>query len=317
MSDEQTEAWTTAWAMALGLLRGPAGGHVRAYSASANGLRMSYVLLTADMPGLAASANDRLLFHHAGGPVRIHGAGAGAGMSGPSAASNAAMLGPPDRFQVCALAGQTLALDGGSWALISEAAIPEESPDASMSAQRWRPATAGPTGADEGADLVATLGLAPHVEGGYYRELWASRERVNTHAGPRPLASTIYYLLTTEAPLGRFHRNVSDITHLLHRGGPLVYQLISPEGAWQEVVLGRDHGAGQVLAFTCPGGWWKSSQLLPGAPAGLISEIVAPGFDYADHQIADEALFDRLFPQLRARWTGCVRGNTTAAGETK
>lgn len=313
MIDEQTEAWTTA----LGLLRGLTGGHVRAYSASANGLRMSYVLLTADMPGLAASANDRLLFHHAGGPVRIHCGGAGAGMSSPSASGNAAVLGPPDRFQVCALAGQTITLDGGSWALISEAAIPDESPDASMSVQRWRPATGGPTGTDEGADLVATLGLAPHVEGGYFRELWASRERVYTHAGPRPRASTIYYLLTTEAPLGRFHRNVSDITHLLHRGGPLVYQLISPEGAWQEVVLGRDHGAGQVLAFTCPGGWWKSSQLLPGAPAGLISEIVAPGFDYADHQIADEALFNRLFPQLRARWTGCVRGSTTAAGETK
>ncbi|MBA3549777.1 MAG: cupin domain-containing protein [Nannocystis sp.] len=181
-----------------------------------------------------------------------------------------------------------------------------------MSAQQWRPVTAEPTSAGE-VDLVTTLGLAPHVEGGYYRELWASRERVHTRGGPRPRASTIYYLLTTEAPLGRFHRNVSDITHLLHRGGPLVYQLISPEGAWREVVLGHDHRAGQVLAFICPGGWWKSSQLLPGAPDGLISEIVAPGFDYADHQIADEALFTRLFPQLRARWTGCVRGSAAAS----
>ena len=39
---------------------------------------------------------------------------------------------------------------------------------------------------------------------------------------------------------------------------------------------------------------------------GLISEIVAPGFDYADHAIADEALFSRLFPQLRARWAAYV-----------
>jgi hypothetical protein len=44
-----------------------------------------------------------------------------------------------------------------------------------------------------------------------------------------------------------------------------------------------------------------------GAPAGLISEFVTPGFDYADHEIADAALFERLFPQLRARWALRVR----------
>ena len=61
-----------------------------------------------------------------------------------------------------------------------------------------------------------------------------------------------------------------------------------------------------------PGGWWKSSYLPAGIEAGLISEIVAPGFDYADHQIADVALFERLFPRLRARWAGRVRDSADA-----
>ena len=70
-----------------------------------------------------------------------------------------------------------------------------------LTADRWQPASAGPA-----QPLVARLGLVPHVEAGHFRERWAARARVDTAAGPRPLASTIYYLLTAAAPLGRFHR---------------------------------------------------------------------------------------------------------------
>jgi len=159
-----------------------------------------------------------------------------------------------------------------------------------------------------GDSLIAALGLVPHVEGGHFGECWRSAATLASGHGERALASTIYYLLSTRAPVGRFHRNTSDITHFFHSGGPIVYGLISPAGEWREVVLGRDPRAGQVLAFTCPSGWWKCSYLPVGAEHGLISEVVAPGFDEADRSMADADLFGRLFPQHRARWAAFVGG---------
>jgi len=156
--------------------------------------------------------------------------------------------------------------------------------------------------------LISALGLVPHVEGGYFDERWRAAATVATEPGERSLASTIYYLLTARAPIGRFHRNRCDITHFFHDGGPIVYTMISPEGVWREVVLGRDLRAGEALALTCPGGWWKSSHLPLGSAYGLISEVVAPGFDDADQSMADAELFARLFPQHRARWAPYVGG---------
>jgi hypothetical protein len=299
-NDEQT-ADGRRWIAALGLQREAGGGHVRAYAGgrpgpdpSAPRHTLTCVLLTAEAPLRAGGAGDRLYFHHAGGALR--------GVGG------APLLGPPDRFQVGLGAGQGIELASGDWALLSEAMVIDPAIGEPAAAERWAPACGdSAAGLRPGAALVERLGLAPHVEGGYFRELWAARGRVDTAAGPRPLASTIYYLLTPDAPIGRYHRNCSDITHLLHSGGPIVYELIAPDGAWKQVVLGRDLAAGQTLGFTCPGGWWKSSHLPAGIEAGLISELVTPGFDYADHAIADAALFERLFPRLRDRWAGRVR----------
>ena len=232
-------------------------------------------------------------------------------------------------------------LVSGSYALISEAVVPGWSPEDHESASRAElaafpaeaahalarfvgdgeesgaaevpartgPARTGPAsalpaseGLLDGPGLADRLGLYAHVEGGFFRETWGATATVNAEVGRRPLANSIYYLLTRDSPLGVFHRNVSDITHFFHSGGPIVYAMIDPEGGWHEVVLGRDRDAGEALSFTCPGGWWKSSQLGSEAEHGLISEIVAPGFDYADQTFATAEVFARRFPALEPRW---------------
>lgn len=150
------------------------------------------------------------------------------------------------------------------------------------------------------------LDLEPNLEGGYYRQTYESDAVVETPHGPRPLLNSIHYLLTPESPIGHLHRNRSAITHFHHHGGPATYLLVAPDGELHHVVLGSDLDAGHVVSFTAPGGWWKTSHIVPGANECLISEAVSPGFRYDDHEMATveaivaehPSLVDQLRPSI-------------------
>lgn len=159
--------------------------------------------------------------------------------------------------------------------------------------------TSAPPDPSDPIDLVAALALEPNLEGGFYRQTFETTGEVATAAGPRPLLNSIYYLLTSASPIGHLHRNRSAITHFHHLGGPATYVLVDPDGVLSEVVLGADLAAGHVPAFTCPGGWWKASHVLaPRATDCLISEAVAPGFRYDDHEMATADLIAANHPDL-------------------
>jgi uncharacterized protein len=128
--------------------------------------------------------------------------------------------------------------------------------------------------------LVTALRLRPHTaEGGYYSEQYRSgRWLLSTGA---IAMDTIYYMLTSDSPIGHFHRNSLDIVHFFHLGGPLRYTTISPDGGIERFVLGAELDRGEQLQRTVPAGFWKASELLSGE-YGLISEAVVPAFVEAD-----------------------------------
>lgn len=146
--------------------------------------------------------------------------------------------------------------------------------------------------------ITAALDLQQNIEGGYYRQTYQSVAQIRTKHGLRSLANTIYYLLTADSPIGHFHLNRSDITHFFHFGGPIEYLLVSPDGDLQRITMGKNRKRGEVLSFTCPAGWWKSSHLSEGVNRGLISELTSPGFCKQDHEIADLKEFAMRFPHL-------------------
>lgn len=130
--------------------------------------------------------------------------------------------------------------------------------------------------------LAEQLDLAPHPEGGWYRETWRSEHAFTPegYEGPRRAATAIYFLLNPGEE-SRWHVVRSDELWLWHSGGPLELRLRDRE----TVLLGSDVAAGQLPQALVPGGVWQAA-----APAGdepvLVSCVVAPGFDFADFRMA-------------------------------
>jgi predicted cupin superfamily sugar epimerase len=138
-------------------------------------------------------------------------------------------------------------------------------------------------------DLAAQLDLAPHPEGGWFRETWRSTHAFHPQGydGPRSAATAIYFLLHPGEE-SRWHVVRSDELWLWHSGGPLTLRLggsgETPDPVPRESLLGVDVAAGQQPQVLVPGGVWQSA-----LPAGdrpvLVSCVVAPGFDFADFRM--------------------------------
>ncbi len=132
------------------------------------------------------------------------------------------------------------------------------------------------------------LDLAPHPEGGWYRETWRSGPPSVPpgYPGPRAAATVIYFLLTPGEE-SAWHRVRSDEAWLWHAGGPLTVLDGGggdrPAGAdnARVVTLGPDLAAGQVPQHVIPGGHWQAARPAAGAEV-LVSCVVAPGFDFED-----------------------------------
>lgn len=149
--------------------------------------------------------------------------------------------------------------------------------------------------------LIDRLDLTPHEEGGYFRQIHQSEWETDTPdrpGGRRPGINTIYYMLTDDSPIGYFHRNRSDIIHFYHAGGAMAYWTLTRDGVLTRTLLGPDLDQGHRFQLTVPGGVWKASVLMEGT-FGLLSEAVAPGFDYQDQEMATSERLRQLFPE---RW---------------
>src|SRR3954471_24517665 len=135
------------------------------------------------------------------------------------------------------------------------------------------------------ADLIATLELEPHPEGGFYRELFRSATVVTPPdgRGPRAALTTIYFLLTAES-WSRWHRVSSDEAWHLYEGGPLELLELDPSARVLErhrlaPVGDGEHAPVHVVAA----GRWQAARSL--GDYALMGCTVGPGFDYADFRL--------------------------------
>ena len=126
-------------------------------------------------------------------------------------------------------------------------------------------------------EIIARYGLAPHPEGGHYREIF----RADAEEGGRGAVTSIYYFLRA-GEVSAWHRvDAVEIWHY-HAGDALRLDISSDgeeitshrlgvgDGAWPQVVV--------------PVGAWQSAR--PEGAWTLVGCTVAPAFEFAGFELA-------------------------------
>ncbi len=150
-------------------------------------------------------------------------------------------------------------------------------------------------------ELIATLGLQPHPEGGYFCETYRAAESIAAEAlparyvGSRSFGTAIYYLITADS-FSSLHRVKSDEIFHFYSGDPVLMLQLLPDGSSRRIVLGTGFARGQRPQVVVPAGTWQGSMLVEGGRYALLGATVAPGFEYADFELGNRDALKTQYP---------------------
>lgn len=151
---------------------------------------------------------------------------------------------------------------------------------------------------------IDVLGLAPHPEGGHFREVYRSPDILPSaglpprYGSPRCAATSIYFLLHG-CERSHLHRLRSDEIWYHHAGGALAVTMILPDGCREDVRLGSEPGQCALPQAVIPRGAWFGAKLEDESDYALIGCAVAPGFDFSDFELGSRADLLARFPHHR------------------
>jgi uncharacterized protein len=129
------------------------------------------------------------------------------------------------------------------------------------------------------ADIIARLHLAPHPEGGHYREMFRDSR---TDADGRSASTAIYFLLA-RGERSHWHRvDAVEIWHF-YAGSPLALQIADEHGQ-RSLHLGADLAAGETPQAVVPAAAWQAAESL--GDWTLVGCTVAPGFEFGGFELA-------------------------------
>jgi uncharacterized protein len=150
--------------------------------------------------------------------------------------------------------------------------------------------------------LVQQFALEPHPEGGWYKEIYRSSEYIpevglpERFGGPRVFSTAIYFLLE-QGNFSAFHRIKADECWHFYAGDPLLVYIILQDGSLDIIHLGNDVNKGQLFLYVVPANCWFASRPATGSAFCFAGCTVAPGFDFADFELADAGSLSGLYPQ--------------------
>ena len=131
------------------------------------------------------------------------------------------------------------------------------------------------------ADIIETLELQPHPEGGWYAETW----RADAEDGERASGTAIYYLLEA-GQRSHWHRiDAAEIWHF-YAGAPLTLSISKDDQEAEHFTLGADIAAGERPQLIVPADAWQSAE--SNGAFTLVGCTVSPGFLFETFELAPE-----------------------------
>jgi uncharacterized protein len=149
---------------------------------------------------------------------------------------------------------------------------------------------------------IDKLQLIQHIEGGAYKEVYRSSLFIDRKSlpaafnGNRNMATSIYFLLE-KGQFSAFHRIASDECWHFHYGDLLLIHEITTDGVLITHRLGSDIDNGAGFQTMIRAGSWFASIPAEESEYTLVGCTVAPGFDFADFELADQADLINQYPQ--------------------
>ncbi len=129
--------------------------------------------------------------------------------------------------------------------------------------------------------IIKRLNLAPHPEGGHYREVY----RHAGENGARGAVTAIYFLLK-QGEASKWHRVDADEIWHHYDGAPLFLSIYEEGGETRACTLGKDIMSGELPVLVVRAGAWQSAKTL-GAWT-LVGCTVSPAFQFDGFELAEE-----------------------------
>lgn len=151
-------------------------------------------------------------------------------------------------------------------------------------------------------DFIQYYQLQQHPEGGWYKETYRSKEFIKSGALPdrflddRQFSTAIYFLLE-QGNFSAFHRIKSDECWHFYAGQTLHVYVLYNDGKLEIIKLGNNIANGETFQFVVPADVWFASIPAATTAFSFVGCTVAPGFDFADFELAKTEVLLQQFPQ--------------------
>lgn len=149
---------------------------------------------------------------------------------------------------------------------------------------------------------IDQLQMEAHPEGGYFKEIYRAPDIISSdcladkYNTDRNYSTSIYFLLKGDQ-VSKFHRLTSDEIWHFYTGSSLTIHLLEADGKYEQLLVGQDFEKGYRFQQVVPADTWFGATVDDPDSFTLVGCTVAPGFDFQDFELADQADLLSQYPK--------------------